>query len=331
METYRYEGRTYVPHEFIEVAKEGDIILLDKVVHKVDKVLHRFRNITDLQLINWMGTQIKYNVHITEYMILIPYDTHSEAISDMSITHCGKDYVLCKIPARVGDHIRTKDKRVWEVLQKGGKGLVLFNEKEKEQWSANYNDIGSYHVLIPRDPDDHTPTKGELSTTLVVLQKLIDRGSQDLQYIAKEITNVLTNVLTSAGAHKAQAMHGHDTLTEKEKEYIIEDAEVTMKVQQELLQRKDEERDAKYKTLKTIAPQLSDIDTEQFQIGKAYLIGGAGMRNVHGLCTGTTYDKKFVNFLIVEPNKVHRTLTVNSKQLSTGERHIVDLEEADNE
>ncbi|WCS68426.1 hypothetical protein Goe16_02020 [Bacillus phage vB_BsuM-Goe16] len=319
MEAYRYGGRTYVPHEFIEVAKEGDIILLDKVVHRVGKVLHQFRNITDLQLINWMGTQTRYNVHATEYKILVADDTHSEAMSDMSITHSGKDYVLCKIPARVGDHIRTEDKRVWEVLQKDKKGLVLLNGKEGKQWSANYSDIGSYHVLIPRDPDDHTPTKGELSTALVVLQKLIDRGSRNLQNIAKEITNVLTSVGV------------HNTLTEKEKEYIIEDVEATMRVQQDL-QRREKERDAKCKTLKTIAPQFSGIDTDYFQIGKAYLIGGAGMMNVHGLCTGVSSDNRFVNFLIVEPNRVHRTLTVNDKQLSTGERHIVDLEiGADNE
>lgn len=343
MDTYRYEGRIYVPHEVIEVAKEGDIILLgegkdeDKGIYKVDKVIHQFGNITDLQLlthpqkgsyriINWMGTETRYNVHSTEYRILVPDDTHSEAMSDMSITHCGKDYVLCKIPARVGDHIRTEDKRVWEVLQKDKKGLVLLNGKEGKQWSANYSDIGSYHVLIPRDPDDHTPTKEELTTALVMVQKLADRGAQDLLYTVKEIDDVLTNM----GVYKARTTHDHNTLTEKEKEYIIEDAEATMGVQQDL-QRREKERDTKYKTLKTIAPQFSDIDTEQFQIGKAYLIGGAGMKNVHGLYTGTSPGKLFANFIIVEPNRVHRTLTVNAEQLSTGERHIVDLEEVGNE
>lgn len=330
METYKYGGRTYVPHEFIEVAKEGDIILLDggkdedKGVYKVEKILHQFGNITDLQIANWMGIETKYNVHVGEYRILVPYDTHSEAMSDLLITYNGKEYVLCKIPARVGDLIRTEDKRrAWKVLQKSKEGLVLYNEREGKQWSATYSEIGPYYTLMPRETDTDTPTKEELTTALVMVQKLANRGAQDLLYTVKEIDNILTRM----NVYKAQTIHDHNTLTEEEKEYIIKDAETDMVVQQDL-QRK---RDTKHKTLKAKAPQFPTINTEQFQIGKAYLIEGAGMRNVHGLYTGTTCDKKFINFLIVEPNRVHRTLTVNAKQLSTGERHILDLEEVGNE
>ncbi|UNY48947.1 hypothetical protein sp82g_10 [Bacillus phage SP82G] len=149
------------------VAKEGDLILLGNEVHKVVKVLHRFRNITDLQITNWKGTETRYNLHVTEYKVLVPYDTHkeeNEAMSDLLITYNDKEYVLCKIPARVGDLIRTEDKRrAWEVLQKSKEGLVLYNEKEGKQWSATYSRLEPYYTLVPRDQGTHTPTREELA------------------------------------------------------------------------------------------------------------------------------------------------------------------------
>ncbi len=132
MHIYTYWGLKYVPSNSTMVAKEGDLILLDNEVHKVVKVLHRFRNITDLQITNWKGTETRYNLHVTEYKVLVPYDTHkeeNEAMSDLLITYNDKEYVLCKIPARVGTYTHRGQRRAWKVLQKSKEGLVLYNEK----------------------------------------------------------------------------------------------------------------------------------------------------------------------------------------------------------
>lgn len=350
METYRYGGRTYVPSNSTEVAKEGDIILLDKVVHKVEKILHRFRNITDLQVTNWMGTQTKYNVHVTEYKILIPYDTHKEENEDMLneldllITYNGKEYVLCKIPVRVGDHIYTEDKRrVWKVLQKSGGGLVLFNEKEGKQWSATYSEIGPYYTLMPREADTRTPTREELAAVIVNLQKLIDSAftrtetedSQEGTGTHKGLGLTGTDLHRSLRDLDAKVQSGYHTATENEEDVksVVEDAKEHMKAMKEsgktvndYMNKEDAQSFVKRYFRRKFTK--STIDTDSLQIGKAYLIGGAGIKDIHGLYTGATYDGNFANFLVVETDRSHRTVTMSAELLSTGERYIVDLEES---
>lgn len=343
MHIYTYWGLKYVPSNSTMVAKEGDLILLDGEIHKVVKVLHRFRNITDLLITNWKGTETKYNVHVTEYKVLVPYDTHkeeNEAMSDSLITHNGKDYVLCKIPARVGDHIRTEDKRVWEVLQKSKDGLVLYNEEKGEQRSAVYSEIGSYHTLIPRDTDTHTPTKAELAAVIVNLQKLIDKAFTRTETEDSQEDTGTHKGLTSADVCRSISLGKSEVKVKSE--FDMEDVRSEIEATKEHMKAMKEsgktvngyrkEENTKRCKLKALTNKFNRlflktvIDTDSLQIGKAYLIGGKGMLNVHGLYTGTSHDQQFANFLIVETDRSHRTITVNAEQLFTGERHIVDIE-----
>ncbi|APZ82248.1 host shutoff protein [Bacillus phage vB_BsuM-Goe2] len=347
MHIYTYWGLKYVPSNSTMVAKEGDLILLDNEVHKVVKVLHRFRNITDLQITNWKGTETRYNLHVTEYKVLVPYDTHkeeNEAMSDSLITHNGKDYVLCKIPARVGDLIRTEDKRVWEVLQKSKDGLVLYNEEKGEQRSAVYSEIGPYHVLVPRDTDTHTPTREELAAVIMNLQKLIDKAftrtetqdSQEDTGTHKGLGLTGTDLHRSLSELDAKVQSGYYTATENEED-VKSEIEATKKHMKAVKEsgktvndyRKEENtKRCKLKALTNKFNRLflkSVIDTDSLQVGKAYLIGGRDMKNVHGLYTGTTFDQQHANFLIVETDRMHRTLTVSAEQLFAEERHIVDI------
>lgn len=348
MHIYTYWGLKYVPSNSTMVAKEGDLILLDSEIHKVVLVLHRFGNIADLRITNWKGTETKYNVHVTEYKVLVPYDTHkeeNEAMSDSLITHNGKDYVLCKIPARVGDHIRTEDKRVWEVLQKSKDGLVLHNEEKGEQRSAVYSEIGSYHTLIPRDTDTHTPTKAELAAVIVNLQKLIDKAFTRTETEDSQEDTGTHKGPTRADLHcslrdlDAKVQSGYYTATEdtEDLEAEIEDTKKHMKAVKESgktvngYRKEENTKRCKLKALTNKFNRLflkTAIDTDSLQIGKAYLIGGKGMLNVHGLYTGTSHDQQFANFLIVETDRSHRTITVNAEQLFTEERHIVDIEKS---
>ncbi|AGY46886.1 hypothetical protein CampHawk_209 [Bacillus phage CampHawk] len=346
MHIYTYWGLKYVPSNSTMVAKEGDLILLDNEVHKVVKVLHRFRNITDLQITNWKGTETIYNLHVTEYKVLVPYDTHkeeNEAMSDLLITYNNKEYVLCKIPARVGDLIRTEDKRVWEVLQKSKDGLVLYNEEKGEQRSAVYSEIGSYHVLVPRDQGTHTPTREELAAVIVNLQKLIDKAftrtetedSQKDTGIHKGPTKAdLHRSLRDLGA-KVQSGYHTDTQYEEDLKGVVEDTKKHMKAVKKSgktvndYRKEENTKRCKLKALTNKFNRLflkSVIDTDSLQVGKAYLIGGRDMKNVHGLYTGTTFDQQHANFLIVETDRMHRTLTVSAEQLFAEERHIVDIE-----
>lgn len=345
MHIYTYWGLKYVPSNSTMVAKEGDLILLDGEIHKVVKVLHRFRNITDLLITNWKGTETKYNVHVTEYKVLVPYDTHkeeNEAMSDSLITHNGKDYVLCKIPARVGDHIRTEDKRVWEVLQKNKDGLVLYNEEKGEQRSATYSEIGSYHTLIPRDTDTHTPTKEELAAVIVNLQKLIDKAFTRTETEDSQEDTGTHKGLTSADVCRSISLGKSEVKVKSE--FDMEDVRSEIEATKEHMKAMKEsgktvngyrkEENTKRCKLKALTNKFNRlflktvIDTDSLQIGKAYLIGGKGMLNVHGLYTGTSHDQQFANFLIVETDRSHRTITVNAERLFTEERHIVDIEKS---
>ncbi|QMV48313.1 hypothetical protein Goe9_c02070 [Bacillus phage vB_BsuM-Goe9] len=347
MHIYTYWGLKYVPSNSTMVAKEGDLILLDNEVHKVVKVLHRFRNITDLQITNWKGTETRYNLHVTEYKVLVPYDTHkeeNEAMSDLLITYNDKEYVLCKIPARVGDLIRTEDKRrAWKVLQKSKEGLVLYNEKEGKQWSATYSEIGPYYTLMPREADTRTPTREELAAVIVNLQKLIDKAFTHIETEDSQEDTGTHKGPTKADLHRslrdlgAKVQSGYYTTTENEEDLksIIEDTKEHMKAAKESgktvndYRKEENTKRCKLKALTNKFNRLflkSVIDTDSLQVGKAYLIGGRDMKNVHGLYTGTTFDQRHANFLIVETDRTHRTLTVSAEQLFAEERHIVDIE-----
>ncbi|WCS68651.1 hypothetical protein Goe19_02030 [Bacillus phage vB_BsuM-Goe19] len=343
MHIYTYWGLKYVPSNSTMVAKEGDLILLGNEVHKVVKVLHRFRNITDLQITNWRGTETKYNVHVTEYKVLVPYDTHmeeNEAMSDLLITYNGKDYVLCKIPARVGDLIRTEDKRrAWRVLQKSKEGLVLYNEKEGKQWSATYSEIGPYYTLIPRDQGTHTPTREELAAVIVNLQKLIDKAFTRTETEDSQKDTGIHKGPTKADLHRslgeldAKVQSSYCTATQYEEDLkgVVEDAKEHMKAIKESGKTvNDYRKDAQSFVKRYFRRKFtkSTIDTDSLQIGKAYLIGGAGIKDIYGLYTGATYDGNFANFLVVETDRSHRTITMSAELLSTGERYIVDLEES---
>lgn len=346
MHIYTYWGLKYVPSNSTMVAKEGDLILLDNEVHKVVKVLHRFRNITDLQTTNWKGTETRYNLHVTEYKVLVPYDTHkeeNEAMSDLLITHSGKDYVLCKIFARVGDLIRTEDKRVWEVLQKSKDGLVLYNEEKGEQRSAVYSEIGPYHVLVPRDTDTHTPTREELAAVIMNLQKLIDKAftrtetqdSQEDTGTHKGLGLTGTDLYHSLRDLDAKVQSGcyTDTQYEEDLKSVVEDTKEHMKAMKESGKTVNDHRnkeDAQSFVKRYFRRKFtkSTIDTDSLQIGKAYLIGGAGLKDIHGLYTGTTYGGNSANFLVIETDDSHRTVTMSAELLSTGEQYIVDLEES---